>query len=243
MFSFWKKKKEPVDLSWLGVDMHSHLIPGIDDGAPDMVSSISYIKELQQLGYRKIITTPHILSGLYPNTPDNILSGLDALKKELAAQQINIEVQAAAEYFIDEYFQGLLKDKKPLLTLKDNLVLVEVSMLTAPLDLQDVLFEMQLQQYQPVLAHPERYIYLRSRIEYFEEIKNAGAQFQLNLLSLTGYYGAHARDLAEYLLQKGMYDYAGTDLHGHRHLEKLKTLSSAPTYTALKEANLKNATL
>jgi protein-tyrosine phosphatase len=127
--------------------------------------------------------------------------------------------------------------------LKDNLVLVEVSMLTAPLDLQDVLFEMQLQHYQPILAHPERYIYLRGRIEFFDELKNAGAQFQLNLLSLAGYYGAHARDLAEYLLEKGMYDYAGTDLHGHRHLEKLKTLSSAPFYAALKEANLKNATL
>jgi len=208
-----------------------------------MVSSISYIKELQQLGYRKIITTPHILSGLYPNTPDVILSGLDNLKKELAALQIDIEVHAAAEYFIDEYFQTLLREKQPLLTLKDNLVLVEVSMLTAPLDLQDVLFEMQMQHYQPVLAHPERYIYLRSRIEYFDELKNAGAQFQLNLLSLTGYYGAHARDLAEYLLEKGMYDYAGTDLHGHRHLEKLKTLSSTPFYAILKEANLKNATL
>lgn len=240
---FWKKKKEPVDLSWLGVDMHSHLIPGIDDGAPDMVSSISYIKELQQLGYRKIITTPHILSGLYPNTPEIILGGLNSVKQELAALQIDIEIHAAAEYFINESFQALLKEKTPLLTLKDNLVLVEVSMITAPLELQEVLFEMQLQQYQPVLAHPERYVYLRSRMEFFEEIKSAGALFQLNLLSLTGYYGTHVRELAEYLLKNGMYDYAGTDLHGHRHLEKLKTLSATPLYTALKEANLKNANL
>jgi tyrosine-protein phosphatase YwqE len=240
---FWKKKKEPVDLSWLGVDMHSHLIPGIDDGSPDMASSIALIREMQQLGYRKIITTPHILSGLYPNTTEIILSGLDDLRKELAAQQMDIEVYAAAEYFIDEHFQEQLKAKAPLLTLKDNLVLVEFSMITAPLDLQDVLFEMQLQHYQPIIAHPERYVYLRSRMEFFEELKNAGAQFQLNLLSITGHYGAHVRELAEYLLQKGMYDYAATDLHGPRHIEKLKTLTSAPLYTTLKEANLKNALL
>jgi len=240
---FWKKKKEPVDLSWLGVDMHSHLIPGIDDGSQDMATSIELIKELQQIGYRKIITTPHILSGLYPNTPEIINSGLSELKKELAAQQINIEVHAAAEYYIDDYFQDQLKAKAPLLTLKDNLVLVEFSMLTAPLDLQDVLFEMQLQQYQPIIAHPERYVYLRSRLEFFEEIKNAGAQLQLNLLSLTGYYGAHVRDLAEYLLKNGMYDYAGTDLHGHRHIEKLKTLSGTPLYALLRESNLKNPSL
>ena len=164
---FWKKKTEPVDLSWLGVDMHSHLIPGIDDGSPDMDSSIALIKELQQLGYRKLITTPHILSGLYPNTPEIILSGLADLKQELAARQINIDIHAAAEYFIDEHFQSQLNAKAPLLTLKDNLVLVEFSMITAPLDLQDVLFEMQLQHYQPIIAHPERYVYLRSRSGVF----------------------------------------------------------------------------
>ncbi|ANE52468.1 tyrosine-protein phosphatase [Flavisolibacter tropicus] len=240
---FWKKKTEPVDLSWLGVDMHSHLIPGIDDGSPDMASSIALIKDLQQLGYRKLITTPHILSGLYPNTPEIIQSGLAEVKQELAAQKINIDIHAAAEYFIDEQFQEQLSEKIPLLTLKDNLVLVEFSMITAPLDLQDVLFEMQLQHYQPIIAHPERYVYLRSRLEFFEELKHAGAHLQLNLLSLTGHYGVHVRELAEYLLKNGLYDYAGTDLHGPRHIEKLKTLSSSPLYSILKDANLKNTSL
>lgn len=237
---FWKKKIDPVDLSWLGTDIHSHLIPGIDDGAQEMAASIELIKELKQLGYKKIITTPHILWEMYPNTPEIIEEGLSALKTELAAQQIDMEIHAAAEYFIDEHFQNQLTAKIPFLTLKDNLVLVEFSMITAPLDLQDILFEMQLQQYQPIIAHPERYIYLRNRKEFFDELKNAGAQFQLNLLSITGHYGKPIQELAAYLLEKGMYDYAGTDLHGIKHIEKLKILSSFPLYNRLKELDLKN---
>ena len=237
---FWKKKKEPVDLSWLGTDIHSHLIPGIDDGAQDMGATIELIKELKQLGFKKIITSPHILWEMYPNTPEIINEGLAAVKAELMAQQIDIEIHAAAEYFIDEHFQKQLTDKIPFLTLKDNLLLVEYSMITAPLDLQNIIFEIQMQQYQPLIAHPERYIYLRNKKEFYDELKNAGAQFQLNLLSITGHYGKPIQELAAYLLEKGMYDYAGTDLHGIKHIEKLKTLSSYPLYQTIKEANLKN---
>ena len=116
-------------------------------------------------------------------------------------------------------------------------------MITAPLELQEVLFDMQMQQYQPVIAHPERYVYLKNRLEFFEELKNAGAQLQLNLLSLIGYYGPQVQQIAEYLLKHNLYDYAGTDLHGPRHLEKLKDLSRAPLYSMLKEASLKNTWL
>ena len=101
-------------------------------------------------------------------------------------------------------------------------------MLTAPLDLQEVLFEMQLQNYQPVIAHPERYVYLSRKKEFFDELKNAGCYLQLNLLSLTGYYGGAVQDLAEYLLKKDYYDFAGTDLHHHRHLAALQKLGASP---------------
>lgn len=237
---FWKKKKDPTDLSWLQTDIHSHLIPGIDDGVPDLATSIALIKELQQLGYSKIITTPHILWEVYPNTAEIIQKGLADVKEEMAAQQINIELHAAAEYFIDEHFQSLLAKKTPLLTLRDNLVLVEFSMITAPLELLDILFELQLQRYQPLIAHPERYIYLRNKKEFFEELKNAGALFQLNLLSLMGHYGNAVQELAIYLLDKGYYDYAGTDLHNTKHMEKLQHLADSPIYAQAKAANLKN---
>ena len=121
------------------------------------------------------------------------------------------------------------------------MVLVEFSMLTAPLDLQEVLFEMQMQNYQPVLAHPERYAYLSRKKEFFDELKNAGCLFQLNLLSITGHYGSAVKELAEYLLKKDYYDFAGTDLHHHRHLAALQKMGSPALLKRLKDSGrLKN---
>lgn len=246
MFFFKKKKQEEkaTDLGWLGTDMHSHLLPGIDDGSPDIATSLELIKGMAALGYKQLITTPHILWEVYPNTREIIAKALGEVEAALAEESIDIRIRAAAEYFIDEHFQEELRNKAPLLTIKDNLVLVEFSMITAPLDLQDVLFEMQLQNYQPIIAHPERYIYLRNRTSFFDDLKNAGYYFQLNLLSLVGHYGRSVQELAEYLVKKGYYDFAGTDLHGARHLEGLQKLASSPYYLKLQEAGtLRNAAL
>jgi protein-tyrosine phosphatase len=228
MFFFSKKKTDPVDLSWLSADMHSHLLPGIDDGSPDVVSSIELIKGFQALGYKKIITTPHILWEIYPNTAAIITSKQDEVKAAISDAGINIEFKAAAEYFIDEHFVQQLKDKVPLLTISQNIVLVEFSMIAAPVDWQEVLFEMQMQNYQPVLAHPERYTYLGRKTELFDQLKDAGCWFQLNLLALTGYYGETVHELADHLLKKNYYDLAGTDLHHSKHLAQLQRLPSTP---------------
>ncbi|MDQ3550738.1 MAG: hypothetical protein M3413_04355 [Bacteroidota bacterium] len=237
MFSFFKKKSSSVtDLSWLQTDMHSHLIPGIDDGSPDLETSVELIKGFAELGYKKIITTPHILWEIYPNTPEIITDGLIKVQQALAEASIDIELMAAAEYFIDENFQQQLKDKKPLLALKDNLILVEFSMVTAPMDIQEVFFEMQIQGYQPLIAHPERYIYLRNKKHFFDDLRTAGCMFQLNMLSLAGHYGSSVKELANYLLKKDYYDYAGTDLHHHNHLSALKSLSSSSLYSRLKDS-------
>jgi protein-tyrosine phosphatase len=238
---FFKKKENSSDLSWLCADMHSHLIPGIDDGSPDMATSLELIRGFTHLGYKKIITTPHILWEVYPNTAEIITEGANELRAAMTEAGITIELTAAAEYFIDEHFQELLKNKIPLLTLSGNMVLVEFSMLTAPLDLQEVLFEMQMQNYQPVIAHPERYVYLSRRKEAFDELKNTGCFLQLNLLSLTGHYGSQVQELAEYLLKKDYYDFAGTDLHHHRHLAALQKMGSSPLLKRLKDSgSLKN---
>ncbi|MDB5208767.1 MAG: capsular biosynthesis protein [Flavisolibacter sp.] len=239
MLFFGKKKKTPtIDLSWLGTDMHSHLIPGIDDGVPDMATSLQMIRGLQDLGYRKLITTPHVLWDVYPNTTEQILEGIALVKSAVAAEGIAIEITAAAEYFIDEHFEESLKNKMPLLPLSGNKVLVEFSMITAPMDLQQILFEMQLQDYQPVIAHPERYIYLTNRKTFFDDLKSAGCLFQLNLLSLTGYYGRSVQELAEYLCKKEYYSLAGTDLHSDRHLLALQKLSASALLSKLKESGL-----
>lgn len=244
---FWKKKRSAValpDLSWLNADMHSHLLPGIDDGSQEAATSVEMIRGLMQLGYKKIITTPHVLWEIYPNTTDVILQKKAALQRVLEAENVDVELHAAAEYFIDEHFENELKNKVPLLTLKDNLVLVEFSMITAPLDLMDILFEMQLQNYQPIIAHPERYVYLRHRKEFFDQLKNAGCFLQLNLLSLTGHYGTAVQELAEYLVKKSYYDYAGTDMHNPRHLEALRELTASAFFTQLRQSGrLKNSLL
>jgi tyrosine-protein phosphatase YwqE len=243
MFFFGKKKVTPsVDLSWLRADMHSHLIPGIDDGSPDMATSLELIRGLKNLGYKKLVTTPHILWEVYPNTTDTIKTGLANLQKAIESEGIEIELHAAAEYFIDEHFEDQLKNKVPLLPISGNMVLVEFSMITAPMDLQQVLFEMQIQNYLPVIAHPERYIYLAQRKHFYDELKETGCLFQLNLLALTGYYGKPVQELADYLLKNNFYSFAGTDLHGARHLAALQKLSSSAQYARLKEGGyLKNA--
>lgn len=239
MFSIFKKKSQSqLDLSWLGTDMHSHLLPGIDDGAQDMTASMEYIKGLSAIGYRKIITTPHVYWEMYPNTAEIIKERWGDVKAELDATGIEIELEAAAEYFMDEHFHEELKKKIPLLPLKDNLVLVEFSMVNPPLDLHDVLFEMQVQNYQPVIAHPERYVSLRNKLEFFHDLHNNGNLFQLNLLSLTGYYGESVQDLAEQLIKKDLYSYAGTDLHHQRHLDKLQKLTSSASYNKLKDSGI-----
>lgn len=237
MFLFKKKPVVETDLSWLGTDLHSHLLPGIDDGSTDINNSIEWLKGFQSLGFKKVITTPHVFWEVYPNTIEIILSKKEQLEKAISEAGLQIAFGAAAEYFIDEHFQQELRRKQPLLTLHKNIVLVEFSMITAPMDLLDVFFEMQLQGYQPLIAHPERYIYLHGRKAFFDKLKDSGCLFQLNLLSLTTYYGTAVQELADYLLKRDLYDYAGTDLHGEKHLRALQTLAASPLYALLKDSS------
>ncbi|MBX3242567.1 MAG: histidinol phosphatase [Chitinophagaceae bacterium] len=224
MFSFFKKKKplpEAHDLSVLKCDMHSHLIPGIDDGSPDVDTSITLIEGLKKLGYKKIITTPHLMADLYPNSRTTILNGFDKLVKALQKRKIDIPVRAAAEYFLDDHFDSLLEKDEPLLTIKDNLVLVEFSFASIPIDYKQKLFNMQMKGYKPILAHPERYAYLHKKFELYEELRDFGCLFQVNLLSLIGYYGKNIEAAAEKLYKLKYIELLGTDLHHERHMENL----------------------
>jgi tyrosine-protein phosphatase YwqE len=226
MFGFLKKKSKEysVDFSEIGVDIHSHLIPGVDDGSKDLEDSIELIRGLKDLGFKKIITTPHIYSEFYPNTSDRLLAGLDTLRQGLKAANIDIEIDCAAEYFMDEMFENRL-DKGDILTFGDNHVLVEMSFFSESIKLEDYLFKMQIKEYQPILAHPERYTYYAKNFGRFQEIKDRGCKLQLNLLSLTGHYGKEVKDLAIQLLDANLYDFVGTDTHNIGHIERLKTLT------------------
>lgn len=243
MFSnLFKKKYEPT-LQWLRTDMHSHLVPGVDDGAANVEESLELIKGLQELGYSKVIATPHVLWEMYPNTADIIDEKADEVRKALKNKEIDMEFSAAAEYYIDEQFVTALNNKDRLLTVSDNVLLVEFSMMNAPFDLKEVLFEVQMQGYTPLIAHPERYIYMKSNKDLYHELKEAGCEFQLNLLSITGFYGKSVQDLADYLLKNEMYSYAGTDMHNEKHLAALKNIFTSPLYPRLLAADLKNKLL
>jgi len=247
MFKLFPKLKPAagkVDLSFLKADMHSHLLPGIDDGSADIQTSLSLIKGMMELGYTKLITTPHIMGDMYRNTSEIILQKLESVRKAVKAEGLNVEINAAAEYFLDDYVEKMIKDNIPLLTISGNMVLVEFSMAYPSHSLKDILFAMQMQNYQPVIAHPERYIYLEQNKEFYEELKDIGCLFQLNLLSLTGHYGKSVQELAQYLIKKGHYDLIGTDLHGFRHLEGLNNPALiAPLKKLLEGGKIRNSEL
>ncbi len=222
MFSFFRKKNNDVDFSALYADMHSHLIPAIDDGVPDMDTAITLITGMMNIGYKKIITTPHIYWDLYKNNNDIIQSGWEAVNNEIEKRRLAVDFYAAAEYLIDDHFDELLETDVPLLTLKENLVLVEFSFVQGPIELKRILFKLQIKGYTPVIAHPERYLYFTNDKKWYDEMKSAGCLFQVNLLSLTGFYGKAPVELAQYLIKKKYVDLLGSDLHNARHLDALR---------------------
>jgi tyrosine-protein phosphatase YwqE len=230
MFSIFNKKAPmQADFSGIRTDMHSHLLPGIDDGSPDADMSLTLIIGLKELGYQKFIATPHILSDMYPNDPDSIGSAKGVLEKALEVNKEKVPLHAAAEYYLDDHFSTLLDNKVPLLTLKDNYVLIEFPFVSPPYNYKEQIFQLQLNGYQPVLAHPERYTYFSNRKEVYDELKGSGCLFQTNLLSFTGYYGRQAQELANYFVKTGYIDLVGTDLHHERHLQALRSFGSNQT--------------
>ncbi|HVU83491.1 MAG TPA: CpsB/CapC family capsule biosynthesis tyrosine phosphatase [Puia sp.] len=223
---FHKKNDEPVDFSGLVADMHSHLIPGIDDGSTDLETSIVMIRAMYELGYRKLITTPHVQLEMYKNNSEIIRNGEHKVRERLKGTEMKLEFRAAAEYYLDEYVDELLEKNEPLLTISGNLVLVEFSFIRQPLDLRDKLFQLQIKGYQPIIAHPERYLYFGAHKEFYDELHDMGCIFQLNLLSLCGYYGKKQLELANYLIKKDYVSLLGSDLHNQRHINILRASSS-----------------
>lgn len=231
----FKRKPEevvPLDLSWLRTDMHSHLIPGIDDGSKSMEESIDLVRRLADFGLSKIITTPHIMSEYYRNTPEIINMGLEDLRKSVKQEGIAIEIDAAAEYYMDEIFLEKVKAGEPMLTFGDKYILVETGFINKPQMLLDIIFHLEMAGYKPILAHPERYQYLIMDKKLQEELFERKLLFQVNLLSLTGFYSKQVKDFGEMLVDKGVVALLGTDCHNARYLDMLETL---PKYQKIYE--------
>jgi tyrosine-protein phosphatase YwqE len=248
MFNFFKRSGKPVepDLSFLGIDMHSHLLPGIDDGVQELETTVNFIKDLKSLGYKKLICTPHILSDLYPNSPATILPKLELVRSALKAANVDMQIDAAAEYMIDHMFSDLLSKtkKEDLLTIAGDYILVEMSYLSPSPNFDQTIFDLRMLGLQPILAHPERYSYYHSQFEQYERFKDLGCKLQVNLLSLSGGYGPHVKKTAEKLFKNEMVDFLGTDLHHDRHLALLKSLATKKDfYDLVSSAQLLNNTL
>lgn len=224
LFNLFKKDtrlKTPVQLSQLGCDVHSHLIPNIDDGSKGIDDSINMITQLVELGYTKIITTPHIMGDSYKNTPEIILGGLEKVKTALKEAKIEVEISAAAEYYLDYDFEKKLDNEK-LLTFGNNYLLFEVSYMNPPENLNNMIFKMITQGYKPVLAHPERYNFWHREFEMYESFIDKGVLLQMNINSLTGYYSMGTKKIAEQMIEKNMISFVGTDCHHTGHINLLK---------------------
>jgi protein-tyrosine phosphatase len=201
-------------------ELHSHLIPGIDDGVQTLQESMDVLRHLSSLGYKKVITTPHIMGDFYKNSPENILPGMELVRATLKEQNIPIDFHAAAEYMVDDSLQEKI-DAGNLLTFGNKHVLIEMPFMEPAPNLKEILFSLQINGYKPVLAHPERYPYYAARPQMYEELFASEVMFQVNIYSLVGYYSPQVQKAAEYLLERKMVNMIGSDTHGMRHMPVL----------------------
>jgi len=217
MFGFFKKGPSPKEIvETIKVDIHSHLIPGIDDGAQNLEDSLSLISKMQDLGYKKLIITPHIMVDTYPNKEDDIKNRLIALRDEVKRNNIEIQLEAAAEYYLDE---GFLNHLEAPLLIADTFLLFETSYMSAPINFDEIIFLINT-KYTPLMAHPERYRYIKDLKEY-NRLKKMGVYFQIDINSIAGFYGKDAQKKSEYLINNGLVDFVGSDLHNQKHINNL----------------------
>ena len=214
------------------VDIHSHLIPNVDDGAKDLANSVALVREMMDLGFKKIITTPHI-SDLYPNDAQKLQTGLEHLKRQLVRENMSVELELAAEYMVNDVFEQRILSEEPLLTLPDRHILIELPHISEPFNLYKVIRLLVAKGYVPVLAHPERYRYFNNNLMQFQRLINCGCHLQVNVLSLDGYYGRMVSDCAWALINNYMIEFVGSDIHHQKHISTIKNTLSAKTQQVL----------
>lgn len=242
-FSFLLKQEPKREHPPIQVDMHSHFLPGIDDGAENLEESLKLLKTFEERGYQKIITTPHIIQDLYENSAETIFPVLEKVRAALLEIGSSLKIEAAAEYFLDDNFIAMLESGHSFLTLKEHYILVETGFMNEPAYLREVLFKLRLKGYKPILAHPERYHYLQQKKEKLEELFDSGVKLQINTMSLGGYYGPPSQKLAEWMIEQGFVHFLGSDCHRSRHLEPLEKAYKSKGYQKIRELPLLNDSL
>jgi tyrosine-protein phosphatase YwqE len=226
----WFRRKNVVSENPIRTDIHSHLLPGLDDGVQSFEDAEEIILRFIRAGYQKLITTPHIMSDAYRNTPAGIRSKLAELTKHLNTKNISIQIEAAAEYYLDEAFIKSVELDQEILTFGKRFLLFETNFMTEPLHLKEFIFMATTKGYQLVLAHPERYIFLQNNLAKAEDLINRGVYFQLNTSSLTGYYSREAQRTAYKLIDKGWVHFVGSDCHSLQHIHLLEEAQTSRYY-------------
>ncbi|MCV9388621.1 tyrosine-protein phosphatase [Reichenbachiella ulvae] len=224
-------------------DVHSHLIPGIDDGVKSWEESLSILAELKELGIKKAITTPHIISDYYPNSPELIREKVEVLNAKIKEQNMDLSVEAGAEYFVDDWFVKQVESGAELLSFGGKYILVETGFINKPMYLEEVFFKLKARGLEPILAHPERYDYVQEDIRILERFRDMGVRLQVNASSFTGHYSPLAKKTAEAMVKKGWVDMIGSDVHHMRHVELLKKASKTKYFKKLGQLPLLNQTL
>ncbi|MFC6996115.1 tyrosine-protein phosphatase [Rufibacter roseus] len=242
---FGRKEESLSSYATLEVDMHSHLLPGLDDGAANLDDSLLLLKELQRLGFRKLCMTPHIMGDFYKNTPESIREKLHLLQAAATEHEIEVELSCAAEYYLDEWFVEKLEEGQELLTFggERRYLLLETSYMNEPAFLQQAIFGLQAAGYTVVLAHPERYTYFYGRLDNLMALRELGVLFQLNTNSLSGYYSKTAQEVAKHLIQRKAVEFLGTDTHSMRHTRALERTLAEPLLNQALQLPLLNPTL
>lgn len=230
MFNFFKKKEKKL---FFTTDMHSHLIPGVDDGASDLNTSINICRELEKLGITRSILTPHVTAITFPNTPLTIEEPFERLRNELEKQQLNFEIIHSAEYRLDEFFEKEALATNDLMLFPNDYILIENSFMQQALNFEQIVYTIKSRGLHPILAHPERYYYYAEHRNHYKDLHNFEVLFQCNLLSFSGYYGKGEKEAAFWLLENGMVDFIGTDTHRMKHTELIREFIGTRDYKKL----------
>lgn len=229
--------------NYLEVDLHSHLIPGIDDGVKSWDESLDILGQLNELGYKKIITTPHIIQSYYPNTPTEIRKGVKELNRLITESNLSIIVEAGAEYYVDDHFAKQVETKQELLSFGNGYILIETPFMNKPLFLEETVFNLQANGFKPILAHPERYAYLQNDKELIQNLTALGLYMQVNISSLIGYYSKEAQKTAKHLIETNQIHFLASDIHNQKHLNEVKKATKSKLFQKCRQLELLNSTL
>ena len=234
LFDIFGKKKETSNKLFYDTEVHCHILPGIDDGSPDVATSVELVKQMQSWGIRRIITTSHVTEETFENTPETIQAAYQKLQAALDAEGIEMDIKPSAEYRMDEYFLRQIKNAT-LLPFPENYILIENSFYQPFWEIKELIFDLKLKGYTPILAHPERYMYYHKTPQIYKELHDYGCLFQVNLLSLMGYYYPQVRDLSWRMLDDGMVDFIGSDMHHIKHAQHISQYIQTREYRKLAE--------